>query len=58
MAKKKSSIEISFVNEPAAEVVTGSMVHIKTENYNILLDAGFYQSADILEDYRINNRTL
>jgi metallo-beta-lactamase family protein len=58
MAKKKSPIEISFINEPAAEVVTGSMVHIKTENHNILLDAGFYQSADILEDYRINNRTL
>jgi metallo-beta-lactamase family protein len=58
MPKKKSSIEISFVNEPAAEVVTGSMVHIKTEQHNILLDAGFYQSADIVEDYRINNRTL
>ena len=58
MAKKKTPIEISFINEPAAEVVTGSMVHIKTENHNILLDAGFYQSADIAEDYRINNRTL
>lgn len=58
MAKKKTPIEISFINEPAAEVVTGSMVHIKTENHNILLDAGFYQSADIMEDYRINNRTL
>ena len=58
MAKKKNSIEISFINEPAAEVVTGSMVHIKTEKHNILLDAGFYQSADVLEDYRINNRTL
>lgn len=58
MQKKKSPIEISFINEPAAEVVTGSMVHIKTEKHNILLDAGFYQSADIMEDYRINNRTL
>lgn len=58
MAKKRTPIEISFVNEPAAEVVTGSMVHVKTENYNILLDAGFYQSADMIEDYRINNRTL
>jgi metallo-beta-lactamase family protein len=58
MSKKRTPIEISFVNEPAAEVVTGSMVHIKTENHNILLDAGFYQSADIMEDYRINNRTL
>lgn len=58
MSKRRNPIEISFVNEPAAEVVTGSMVHIKTENYNILLDAGFYQSADIIEDYRINNRTL
>lgn len=58
MAKKKTPIEISFINEPAAEIVTGSMVHVKTENYNILLDAGFYQSADIAEDYRINNRTL
>ena len=58
MSKKREPIEISFINEPAAEVVTGSMVHIKTENHNILLDAGFYQSADIMEDYRINNRTL
>ena len=58
MSKKRNPIEISFINEPAAEVVTGSMVHIKTENHNILLDAGFYQSADITEDYRINNRTL
>lgn len=58
MAKKKTPIEISFINEPASEIVTGSMVHIKTENHNILLDAGFYQSADILTDYRVNNRTL
>ena len=58
MSKKRNPIEIIFTNEPAAEVVTGSMVHIKTENHNVLLDAGFYQSADIMEDYRINNRTL
>lgn len=58
MSKKRNPIEISFINEPASEVVTGSMVHIKTENHNILLDAGFYQSADVMEDYRINNRTL
>lgn len=58
MAKKKSPIEISFINEPAAEVVTGSMVHIKTGKHNILLDAGFYQSSNILDDYKINNRTL
>ena len=58
MSKRKNPIEISFINEPASEVVTGSMVHIKTGNHNILLDAGFYQSADIMEDYRINNRTL
>ena len=58
MAKKRNPIEVSFVNEPAAEVVTGSLVHIKTDKYNILLDAGYYQSADVLEDYRVNNRTL
>lgn len=58
MAKKRNPIEISFINEPAAEVVTGSMVHIRTEKHNILLDAGYYQSADVLEDYRVNNRSL
>ena len=58
MAKKKNPILISFVNEPAAETVTGSLVHIQVGKYNILLDAGFYQSANVLEDYKINNRTL
>ena len=58
MSKKKNPIEISFINEPDAEFVTGSMVHIKTEKHNILLDAGFYQSSDVLTDYRINNRSL
>lgn len=54
--KKKQDILISFIDEPAAEGVTGSMVYVETPNHKILLDAGFYQSNDIRVDYSINNR--
>ena len=53
---KKPNIFVSFVDELAAEGVTGSLVYIETPNHKILLDAGFYQSNDIKEDYDINNR--
>lgn len=57
MSKKKDKdIMISFVDEPAAEQVTGSMVYIKTPNHNILVDAGIAQSNDKYDDFLINNR--
>jgi len=58
LKKLKDFLEISFVDEPAAEDVTGSMVLIKTEHHNILIDAGFYQSNNIKKDYYVNSRNL
>lgn len=49
---------MSFVDEPAATGVTGSLVYVETPNHKILLDAGFYQSNDTKEDYDINNRSF
>ena len=54
--KEKSGITISFVDEPAAEDVTGSGVLVSTPNYNILLDYGLCQSNDKYEDFLVNNR--
>ena len=57
MAKKKSrkkeEIYVSFVDEPASEQVTGSMVYIRTPYHQILLDAGFCQTNDIRDDYLV-----
>ena len=60
MAKKKKSrddgIFISFVDEPASEHVTGSMIYISTSTHNILVEAGCAQSNNVKEDYLVNNR--
>lgn len=56
--QKKKSIEISFVDEYAAENVTGSLVYIQTPHHKLLLDAGFVQSNDIEDDYRKNTRNF
>lgn len=56
--KRKQDIIVSFVDEPAATGVTGSLVYVETPNHKILLDAGFYQSNDTKEDYDINNRNF
>ena len=56
--QKNKSIQISFVDEYASEIVTGSMVYIKTPNHKILLDAGFVQTNDMEEDYRKNTRNF
>lgn len=54
--KKQSNIDISFVDEPASEDVTGSMLYIKTPKHQILLDAGLHQTNDRYEDFLVNNR--
>lgn len=54
--KKKQNITVSFIDEPAADGVTGSLVYVETPKHKILLDAGFYQSNDTKADYDINNR--
>lgn len=56
ISKKDNKIIVSFVDEPASEDVTGSMVYIKTPNYNILLDCGLSQSNDRVIDHAVNNR--
>lgn len=56
MAKSKSKIQINFVGE-AANDVTGSCIHIKTPNRQVLLECGLFQSCgSTLENYKINNR--
>lgn len=56
MAKSKNKIQINFVGE-AANDVTGSCIHIKTPNRQILLECGLFQSCgSTLEDYKINNK--
>ena len=59
IAKKKNKddgIYISFVDEPASEQVTGSMLYIRTSSHNILVEAGCVQSNNMKEDYLTNNR--
>lgn len=56
MAKSKSKIQINFVGE-AANDVTGSCIHIKTPNRQILLECGTFQSCgSTLENYKVNNK--
>ena len=56
MAKSKSKIQINFIGESANDV-TGSCVHIKTPNRQILLECGSFQSCgSALENYKINNK--
>ena len=57
MAKRnKSKINISFVDEPASEDVTGSAILVTTPNHKILLDFGLSQSNDKYEDFLTNSR--
>lgn len=54
--KKDKTIKISFVDEPAAEDVTGSFVLVETPNHKIGLDYGLVQSNDKYLDFMANNR--
>lgn len=56
MAKSKSKIQINFVGESSNDV-TGSCIHIKTPNRQILLECGSFQSCgSTLENYKVNNK--
>ena len=56
MAKSKGKIQINFIGESANDV-TGSCIHIKTPNRQILLECGLFQSCgSTLENYKINNK--
>lgn len=54
--KKDKEIKISFVDEPAAEDVTGSFVLVETPHHKIGLDCGLSQSNDKYLDFMTNNR--
>lgn len=54
--KKEDGIRISFVDEPASEQVTGSMIYIETKSHKILVEAGLAQTNDLKNDYLVNNR--
>lgn len=54
--KKKDKVVVSFIDQPASEDVTGSMVIVKTPNHTIALDVGLHQSNDRKSDYLVNNR--
>lgn len=56
MGKKKDKITVSFVDEPASEDVTGSLVYISTPRHNICVDVGLHQTNDRMDDFKINNR--
>lgn len=56
MKKKQNNIKISFVDEPAAMDVTGSMVYVKTDTHNILIDVGLHQSNSKYDDLLVNRR--
>lgn len=55
---QKNPIQISFMDSPSSENVTGSSVYIKTPNHDILLDAGFVQTNDLRKDYQMNTRAF
>ena len=56
MTKSKGKIQINFIGE-AANDVTGSCIHIKTSNKQILLECGTFQSCgSTLENYKVNNQ--
>ena len=54
--KKDKGIKISFIDEPAAEDVTGSFVLVETPHHKIGLDCGLSQSNDKYLDFMVNNR--
>jgi metallo-beta-lactamase family protein len=57
MSKKKDKIKIKFIGGNADDV-TGSCTLIEMQDYKILLEFGLYQSNNIREDYKVNNRRL
>lgn len=54
---KKDTLKIEFIGKNA-EDVTGSMTVIRDKGLTILLEAGIYQTNNLLEDYKVNNRKL
>ena len=53
--KDKDKIKICFIGENANEV-TGSVILIKYNNKQILLEMGAYQSSNFITDFKINSK--
>ena len=53
---KSNGISISFVDDVASEQVTGSLIYIKTNNHNLIIEAGLSQTNNLKNDYLTNNR--
>lgn len=56
IAKKKDVVTVSFIDQPASEDVTGSMVIVKTPKHTIALDCGIHQTNDKKSDFLVNSR--
>ena len=50
-SKRKNIIQIDFSNGEAAQHVTGSCIHIKAKEFNIILECGLTQSNNLKKDY-------
>jgi len=55
MSKKTNKIRVRFIGGNSDDV-TGSMILVEMQNYKILLECGLYQSNNIRDDYKVNNR--
>jgi len=60
LAKKKckedNEIRVSFIDEPASEQVTGSLLYIETPSHKLIVEAGLCQTNDLKNDFLVNNR--
>lgn len=54
---KKDKLKIEFIGMNA-DNVTGSLTLVQDNDLSILLEAGLFQSNDIVGDYKVNNRNL
>lgn len=54
---KDEKLKIEFIGSNA-DNVTGSMTWIHDKEFSFLIEAGLFQSNDLLGDYRINNRNF
>lgn len=53
--KNKNKIRVRFIGNNSTEV-TGSCIHIKMNNFQLLLECGCIQGGTIYEDYKANHQ--
>lgn len=54
MGKRKNAIRVDFSNGDAAQHVTGSCVHLESDDFSIILECGLSQSNNLRRDYATN----